>query len=216
MLRAVDDEAALRERVTAICLALPEVTVDESHHPHRGFKVAGKNLGWFTVNEHGSGRIALVVRAEAKENEALVASDPRALRAPQVRGSPRLRQLLPRPAEAPRRLGRGHRAGPRQLPPAGAEAPRPPPRRWLIGTSRSATAAPTPTSPSCRRGTERVQLRDHRLSRRTHPLLLPARRRRAHRGHRWVHVGRVCTDRPALGGRATARSGARTGPVGGR
>ena len=38
--------------------------------------MAGKNLGWFTVNEHGSGRIALVVRAEAKENEALVASDP--------------------------------------------------------------------------------------------------------------------------------------------
>ena len=68
--------AALRDRVTAICLALPEVTVDDGHHPHRGFKVAGKNLGWFTVNEHGSGRIALVVRAEAKENEALVASDP--------------------------------------------------------------------------------------------------------------------------------------------
>jgi len=75
MLRAVD-EAALRERVTEICRALPEVSVDESHHPHRGYKVAGKNLAWFTVNEHGSGRIALVVRAEAKENEALVASDP--------------------------------------------------------------------------------------------------------------------------------------------
>ncbi len=70
------DEAALRERVTAICLALPEVTAVDGHPPHRGFKVAGKNLGWFTVNEHGSGRIALIVRAEAKENEALVASDP--------------------------------------------------------------------------------------------------------------------------------------------
>ena len=72
----MDDEAALRDRVTSICRALPEVTVGESHHPHRGYKVAGKNLGWFTVNEHGSGRIALIVRAEAKENEALVASDP--------------------------------------------------------------------------------------------------------------------------------------------
>ena len=37
--------------------------------------MAQKNLAWFTVSEHGSGRIALVVRAEAKENEALVASD---------------------------------------------------------------------------------------------------------------------------------------------
>jgi hypothetical protein len=72
----VVDEAALRERVTAICLALPEVTAVDRHPPHRGFKVAEKNLGWFTVNEHGSGRIALIVRAEAKENEALVASDP--------------------------------------------------------------------------------------------------------------------------------------------
>jgi len=68
-------EAELRERVIAICRELPEVEVID-HSPHRGFKVAGKNLGWFTVNEHGSDRIALVVRAGPKENEALVASDP--------------------------------------------------------------------------------------------------------------------------------------------
>ena len=78
MLRAVDDEAALRDRVTSICRALPEISVDEGHHPHRGYKVEGKNLGWFTVNEHGTGRIVLVVRAEAKENEALVSSPPSA------------------------------------------------------------------------------------------------------------------------------------------
>ena len=70
------DEAGLRERVIAICLELPEVEVVDSHPPHRGFKVAGKNLGWFTVNEHGSERIALIVRAAPQENEALVASDP--------------------------------------------------------------------------------------------------------------------------------------------
>ena len=72
----MDNEATLHDRVTSICRTLPEVTVEEGHHPHRGYKVAGKNLGWFTVNEHGSGRIALVVHTEAKENEALVASDP--------------------------------------------------------------------------------------------------------------------------------------------
>ena len=37
--------------------------------------VAKKNFGWYTVNEHGSGRIALIVRAGTHENEALVASD---------------------------------------------------------------------------------------------------------------------------------------------
>jgi hypothetical protein len=42
MLRAVD-EAALRERVSEICRKLPEVSVDQRHHPHRGYKVAGKN-----------------------------------------------------------------------------------------------------------------------------------------------------------------------------
>ena len=70
------DEAALRERVIAICLELPEVEVADGHPPHRGFKVGKKNLGWFTVNEHGSGRIALTVRAAPHENEELVASDP--------------------------------------------------------------------------------------------------------------------------------------------
>ena len=76
------DEAALRERVIAIFTELPEVTVTDGHPPHRGFKVAGKNLGWFTVNEHGSGRIALVVRAAPKENEELVASDPQRFELP--------------------------------------------------------------------------------------------------------------------------------------
>ena len=35
-----------------------------------------KNFAWFTVNEHGDGRVALGVRAAGRENEELVASDP--------------------------------------------------------------------------------------------------------------------------------------------
>jgi hypothetical protein len=66
----------LLDRLTSLCLALPEASADDRHPPHRGFVVAKKNFAWYTVNEHGSGRTALVVRAEPKENEALVASDP--------------------------------------------------------------------------------------------------------------------------------------------
>ena len=33
-------------------------------------------MGWHTVDEHGDGRIALIVKAERGENAALVSSDP--------------------------------------------------------------------------------------------------------------------------------------------
>ena len=69
-------DAALLARLTTICLGLPEASADDRHPPHRGFVVNGKNFAWFTVDEHGSGRVALAVRAGAGENEALVASDP--------------------------------------------------------------------------------------------------------------------------------------------
>jgi hypothetical protein len=63
-------------RLTSICLALPEAVANDQHPPHRCFVVANKNFAWYTVNEHGSDRIALGVRADGKDNEALVASDP--------------------------------------------------------------------------------------------------------------------------------------------
>jgi len=69
-------DAKLLARLTEICLALPEAVAVDRHPPHRGFVVGKKNFVWYTVNEHGDGRVGLNVRAEAKENEALVASDP--------------------------------------------------------------------------------------------------------------------------------------------
>lgn len=63
------------KRITEICLALPETT-SYDHVPHRGFKVAGKNFAWYTVNEHGSEMVALVVRTSLEEAEALIATDP--------------------------------------------------------------------------------------------------------------------------------------------
>jgi hypothetical protein len=69
-------DASLLAQATRICGALPEAFVDEHHPPHRGFMVGKKNFAWFVVDEHGDGRIGLVVRAAPGENEALVASDP--------------------------------------------------------------------------------------------------------------------------------------------
>lgn len=69
-------EADLRDLTSSICLALPEARASDHHPPHRSFLVGKKNFAWFVVDEHGDGRIALIVRAAPGENQALVASDP--------------------------------------------------------------------------------------------------------------------------------------------
>jgi hypothetical protein len=74
-LRSAD--ATLLAEATRICVAFPEVVVDDRHPPHRGFVVGKRNFAWFVVDEHGDGRIGLVVRAAPGENEGLVASDPK-------------------------------------------------------------------------------------------------------------------------------------------
>lgn len=62
------------ERLTAICRELPECEIaGEQHHK---VTVAGKTMGWHTVDHHGDGRISLSLRAPKGENEALVASVP--------------------------------------------------------------------------------------------------------------------------------------------
>ena len=68
------EAAASLERLTEICRDLPEC--DISGDQHHNLTVAGKTIGWHTVDHHGDGRISLSVRASKGENEALVASDP--------------------------------------------------------------------------------------------------------------------------------------------
>ena len=62
------------ERLTAICHDLPECEIAGDQH-HK-VTVAGRTMGWHTVDHHGDGRISLSLRAPKGENEALVASDP--------------------------------------------------------------------------------------------------------------------------------------------
>lgn len=60
--------------VREICGQLPECEVAGDQH-HK-LSVRGKTVGWHTVDHHGDGRVALVLRAARGDNEALVASDP--------------------------------------------------------------------------------------------------------------------------------------------
>ena len=69
----MSDDPELR-RVTEICLSMPEAESSDHHPPHRGFKVAQKNFAWYTVNEHGSDMVTLVVRTSLGEAGALVAT----------------------------------------------------------------------------------------------------------------------------------------------
>jgi predicted DNA-binding protein (MmcQ/YjbR family) len=69
-------QAAVLARVTKLCMELPEASADDRHPPHRGFVVNKKSFAYFTVNEHGDGRVALCVRTVGRENEDLVASNP--------------------------------------------------------------------------------------------------------------------------------------------
>lgn len=62
------------DRLTEICHDLPECEIAGDQH-HK-VTVAGKTMGWHTVDHHGDGRISLSLRAPKGENEALVASDP--------------------------------------------------------------------------------------------------------------------------------------------
>jgi hypothetical protein len=62
------------ERLAEICHDLPECEIAGDQH-HK-VTVAGKTMGWHTVDHHGDGRISLSLRAQKGENEVLVASDP--------------------------------------------------------------------------------------------------------------------------------------------
>jgi hypothetical protein len=62
------------EMLAEICDDLPECEITGDQH-HK-MTVAGKTMGWHTVDHHGDGRISLSLRAQRGENEVLVASDP--------------------------------------------------------------------------------------------------------------------------------------------
>jgi hypothetical protein len=68
--------AELLERVSALCLALPETDVKLSHGAP-AFSVAGKMFAYFTDNHHGDGRTAALLKTTGlEEQEMLIEADP--------------------------------------------------------------------------------------------------------------------------------------------
>jgi hypothetical protein len=63
------------ERGRAICRRLSECSVDGDQH-HR-LSVRGRTIGWYTVDHHGDGRVAVTLKAAKGESSALVSSDPK-------------------------------------------------------------------------------------------------------------------------------------------
>ena len=67
---------AMRERVTAIALALPEATATSLTGQHSAFAVRGKKFAYFLVDHHGDGRLAINCKTVPGAASAMVADNP--------------------------------------------------------------------------------------------------------------------------------------------
>jgi hypothetical protein len=63
------------ERISAICLALPEAT-RELKHEHAAFVVRKKTFGYFLNNHHGDGIVSFSCKVLPGDNTVLARSDP--------------------------------------------------------------------------------------------------------------------------------------------
>ena len=74
-----------RDRVTKICLALPEVTC-ENQGTHARFVIAKKTLAYYVNDHHGNGIIAVWCKVLPGDNTVLAASDPKKFYIPEYVG----------------------------------------------------------------------------------------------------------------------------------
>jgi hypothetical protein len=75
---ALPSALELRERLAEICEDLPEVVQRPGgdHDQHVAYLVRKKTFAYFTDDEHGDGRLALLVKAPPGEQAALTGVDP--------------------------------------------------------------------------------------------------------------------------------------------
>jgi predicted DNA-binding protein (MmcQ/YjbR family) len=68
----------LRDRLTKICLALPEATYEPSGHSddHAIYRVRKKTFAYYMNNHHGDGKICVAAKVAPGDNNALVAAQP--------------------------------------------------------------------------------------------------------------------------------------------
>jgi hypothetical protein len=64
---------AIRDRVCAICLALPQATTEGDRH--LGFSVRRRRFSWLIDDHHGNGRLAIHCKAAPGENRVTAVVD---------------------------------------------------------------------------------------------------------------------------------------------
>lgn len=67
---------AVFDRLTELCLALPEAESAPAGDRHTAFSVRKRIFAYYLVDHHGDGRVALNCKVAAGENEAMIADDP--------------------------------------------------------------------------------------------------------------------------------------------
>jgi hypothetical protein len=87
--RPKTDERAAREgleRLTKICLALPEATCERESR-HAAFRVKNKVFAYFLDNHHGDGIVAACFKGDKRANNALVEKEPKRFFSPAYIGA---------------------------------------------------------------------------------------------------------------------------------
>jgi predicted DNA-binding protein (MmcQ/YjbR family) len=70
------DAATLLTQLSAICLALPETSREDSHG-HASFRVRKKVFAYFLNNHHGDGIVSVCVKCVPGEQQELIELDPK-------------------------------------------------------------------------------------------------------------------------------------------
>jgi hypothetical protein len=73
-----------RQRIIAICLALPEAT--HRGGQHQKFEVRGKTFAYHVDDEHGDGRVAILVKTLPGEQHLMAEADPERFYVPKYIG----------------------------------------------------------------------------------------------------------------------------------
>jgi predicted DNA-binding protein (MmcQ/YjbR family) len=80
------DANALRERLTKICLSLPEAEASSRTGQHARFTIRGRTFAYFLNDHHGDGRMALSCKAPPGGQQVLVGGDPDRFFVPSYQG----------------------------------------------------------------------------------------------------------------------------------
>lgn len=68
----------LRDRLTKICLTLPEATCEicGNENEHAAYRIRKKTFAYYMNNHHGDGKICVAAKVAPGDNNALVAAQP--------------------------------------------------------------------------------------------------------------------------------------------